>query len=89
MKSYSSYVPCFYDIMDVEPFSYKESAKKRVWKDSMGEEYQSIVNNDFKDVVPITKDKSVVSSKWNYKMKHTIDGSIEKYKARFVARGFS
>jgi hypothetical protein len=31
----------------------------------------------------------VVSSKWIFKIKHVVDGSIEKYKARFVARGFS
>ena len=31
----------------------------------------------------------MVSSKWIYKKKNAADGSIEKYKARFVARGFS
>ena len=31
----------------------------------------------------------MVSSKWLFKIKHAADGSIEKYKARFVARGFS
>jgi hypothetical protein len=30
-----------------------------------------------------------VSSKWIYKTKHAVDGSIEKYKERFVAKGFS
>jgi hypothetical protein len=30
-----------------------------------------------------------VTSKWIYKKKHAADGSIEKYRARFVARGFS
>jgi hypothetical protein len=31
----------------------------------------------------------VVSSRWLFKIKHVVDGSIEKYKARFVACGFS
>jgi hypothetical protein len=35
------------------------------------------------------KSKDVVSSRWLFKIKHATDGSIEKYKARFVARGFS
>ena len=41
------------------------------------------------DVVPRPKDKSVVSSKWIFKTKHSADGGIEKFKKRFVARGFS
>ena len=40
-------------------------------------------------MVPRPKDKSIVSSKWIFKTKHSADGSIEKFKARFVARGFS
>jgi hypothetical protein len=41
------------------------------------------------EVVPRTKNKDLVSSKWIYKIKHAVDGSIEKHKAIFVARGFS
>ena len=33
--------------------------------------------------------KDVVSSRWLFKIKHVADGSIEKYKAIFVAHGFS
>ena len=47
------------------------------------------MENDVWDVVPRSERKSVVTSKWIYKIKHAADGSIEKYKARFVARGFS
>ena len=55
----------------------------------MIEEYQSIMKNDVWEIVPRLEKKSVVTSKWIYKIKHAADGIIEKYKARFVARGFS
>ena len=55
----------------------------------MTEEYQSILKNDMWDIVLRPEEKSVVTSKWIYKIKHAADGSVEKYKARFVARGFS
>jgi hypothetical protein len=35
------------------------------------------------------KGKSMVTSKWIYKIKHAADGSVEKYKTRSIARGFS
>ena len=43
----------------------------------------------FGPVVPRPEGKSIVTSKWIYKIKHAADDSIEKYKARFVAWGFS
>ena len=55
----------------------------------MIEEYQSIMKNHVWDVVPRLEGKYIVTSKWIYKIKHAADGSIEKYKARFVACGFS
>jgi len=55
----------------------------------MQEEYSSIMKNDVWEVVPRPEGKSVVTSRWLYKVKHAADGSIEKFKARFVARGFS
>ena len=76
-------------IIDSEPSSYEEATDQQVWKDAMMEEYQSIMKNDVWDIVPRPKGKSVVTSKWIYKIKHAVDGSIKKYKARFMARGFS
>jgi hypothetical protein len=55
----------------------------------MTEEYQSIIKNDVWEIVPRPKRKDVVSSKWLYKIKHVVYGSIDKYKERFVAHGFS
>jgi hypothetical protein len=55
----------------------------------MLEEYRSIINNNVWDIVPRPIDKSMVSSKWIYKIKHVADGSVEKFKEIFVARGFT
>ena len=63
--------------------------EQKEWKDSMIEEYQSIMRNDVCDVVPRPNGKSIVTSKWIYKIKHAAHNSIEKYKEIFVARGFS
>jgi hypothetical protein len=76
-------------IIDSEPSCHGEASGKQVWQDAMTEEYQSILKNDVWDIVLRQEGKSVVTSKWIYKLNHAVDGSIEKYKARFVARGFS
>ena len=55
----------------------------------MIEEYQSIMKNDSWDIVPRPEGKSVVTSKWIYKIKYAAHCSIEKYKEIFVACGFS
>jgi hypothetical protein len=55
----------------------------------MVEEYDSIVKKNAWEIVPRPIDKSVVGSRSIYKVKQAVDGSVEKYKVRFVARGFS
>jgi hypothetical protein len=77
------------NISYVETSSFEEEDKLQVWKDSMLEEYMSIIKNNVWDIVPRPKDKSMVSSKWIYKIKHATDGSVENLKAIFLARGFT
>ena len=55
----------------------------------MVEEYDSIIRNDVWEVVLRPEGKSVLTSRWTYKVKYAADGNIEKHKARFVAWGFS
>ena len=47
------------------------------------------MKNDVWDIVPRPEGKSVMTSKWIYKIKHVIGGNIKKYKVRFVVREFS
>jgi hypothetical protein len=86
---YSGLISKLTTVIDSEPSTFADASKHQVWKDAMSEEYNSILKNDVWTVVPRPRNKSVVTSKWLYKIKHAADGSIEKYKARFVARGFS
>ena len=71
-------------ISNSEPSTYEEVAKKEVWKYTMVEEYKSIMKNDVWEVVPKPEGKSMVTSKWIYKIKHA-DGNIEKNKAIFFS----
>jgi hypothetical protein len=87
-KPFSSYMALMCDLLEKEPTCFEESIQKKEWEDAMTEEYQSIIKNDVWEIVPRPKSKDVVSSKWFFKIKHVVDGSIEKYKARFVACDF-
>jgi hypothetical protein len=68
-----------------EPSSFQEVVHDSTWVDAMVEEYDSIIKNSAWEIVPRPVDKSVVGSRWIYKVKKVVDGSVEKYKARFVA----
>ena len=88
-RSCFGYVALLCDFIDEEPSNYEEVAERKEWKDVMIKEYQSIMNNDVWDVVPKPEGNSIITSKWIFKIKHAVDGSIEKYKATFIACGFS
>jgi hypothetical protein len=76
-------------IIDSKPSCYEEASSQPVWRDAMMEEYHFIMKNDVWDIVLRPKGKSIVTSKWIYKIKHIAYGSIKKHKEIFVARGFS
>ena len=88
-KRFGSYIELVTDIIETEPSGYEEAASQQVWREAMVGEYASIIKNDVWEIVPRPEGKSVVTSRWLYKIKYATDGSIEKYKARFVPRGFS
>ena len=88
-KRFSSYAANMSDLSKSKPTSVSDAIKLTTWKDAMTEEYQSIIKNDVWEIVPRPEGKSVASFKWISKIKHVADGSIEKYKAIFIAREFS
>ena len=81
---------CCFDgqLLDSEPAAFEDASKHQCWRDAMTEEYDSILKNDVWDIIPRPEGKSIVTSKWIYKIKHAAHRSVEKCKARFLARGF-
>lgn len=73
----------------IERSNYKEESQYIEWRVAMEEEYESILKNKTWDLVELPKGKQPISCKWLYKPKFKTDGSIDKNKARLVARGYS
>jgi histone deacetylase 1/2 len=54
----------------------------------MEQEYNALLRNETWTLVPPPPRVNIIDSKWVFKVKKHSDGSIERYKARLVARGF-
>ena len=56
----------------------------------MESEYSStVVKNDTWDLVPPPEGKNIVGSRWVLKVKRDENGSVNRFKARLVAQGYS
>ena len=55
----------------------------------METEMTSLRENHVWDLVNLPVGKKTVESKWVYKVKTGADGSVQRYKARLVAQGFT
>ena len=59
------------------------------WKAAAQIEYKSLMHHGTWELVPLPPDKKLVGSRWVFKAKHDESGAVERYKARFVAQGFT
>ncbi|GMF20131.1 unnamed protein product [Phytophthora fragariaefolia] len=76
----------------VEPLNLDEvyeSDDQSEWEHAMDDEIKSLLENGTFEVVPLPPGRSAVKSKWVFKKKTLADGSLDKYKARIVAKGYS
>lgn len=65
------------------------SADREEWIKAMALEMESLVNKNVFELVPLPKGMRAIGCRWAYKTKLKVDGSIEKHKARLVAKELS
>ena len=80
-------VASLYD--EEEPILFEEAQNSKNWMVDMGVEYDAIVKNGTWSLCDLPLGKKAIGTKWVYKLKHKPDGSIDRYKAKLVAKGYA
>ncbi|WVZ15253.1 hypothetical protein V8G54_012819 [Vigna mungo] len=73
----------------MEPGGYEEAATDKKWINAMEEELKMIEKNQTWELVDRPSHKKVIGVKWVYRTKFNPDGSVNKYKARLVVKGYA
>ncbi|CAN1221891.1 Retrovirus-related Pol polyprotein from transposon TNT 1-94 [Linum grandiflorum] len=79
-------------LTEPEPTTYEEamnSMEASFWKEAADTEIQSIISKHTWELVNLPKGYKVIGCKWIFKWKLRTDGSVERYKARLVIKGYS
>lgn len=71
-----------------EPEDLDEALHNKYWKDAMFFEYEALMKNNTWHLVPPKKGSNIKGCKWVYKIKRKLDCSLDRYKARLVAKEF-
>jgi hypothetical protein len=71
-----------------EPQHYSEAMQDERCKKAMDIEFGALLRNDTWRLVPPRAGTNIIDCKWVYKIKRKSDGSIDRYKARLVAKRF-
>ncbi|GJT15799.1 uncharacterized mitochondrial protein-like protein isoform X2 [Tanacetum coccineum] len=72
----------------IEPTSFTVANNSPELRQAMKEEYDALMKNGTRSLVPRASNTNVVDGKWVYRLKLDKNGAITRYKARFVANGF-
>ena len=70
------------------PNSVQEALMIPEWKKAMTYEHEALMKNQTWTLVPSNKQMKIVNNKWVFRIKYHVDGSIQRYKAHLVAKGF-
>lgn len=70
-----------------EPSSYHQAKNETKWVETMDKELHALESNATWDLISLPVNVKPIGCKWVYKVKFNSNGSVERCKARLVARG--
>jgi histone deacetylase 1/2 len=73
---------------DSAPTSHIVALNNPLWRRAMDDEYRALIKNATWHLVPPRPGLNVIDCKWVFKIKQKPDGSVDRYKARLVAKVF-
>jgi hypothetical protein len=76
-------------IQEVEHICFEQVVGNPKWDNAMDEEMAALDANATWELVALPEDKKTIGCKWVYKVKHNVDGSVNRYNARLVAKGYA
>ena len=71
------------------PNSVQEALTDPMWKAAMNEEMKSLQKNETWELVDRPPGKKPIGCWWVYTLKHKADGTIEHFKERLMAKGYT
>jgi hypothetical protein len=72
----------------VEPTCFTIANKNPHWRRAMNLEFDALMKNGTWVLTSPSPNQNLIGCKWVYRIKRHADGSIERYKAHLVAKGF-
>lgn len=72
-----------------EPANFTEASQYPLWLEAMAKEIDALNSNHTWDLTDLPPEKRAIGSKWVFKVKLKSDGSLERCKARLVAKDFN
>lgn len=73
---------------DLKPTTVKTALAYPKWHLAMTEEFEALKRNITWSLVPPEIAGKIVGNKWAFRVKYNPDGSISKYKAHLIAKGY-
>ena len=71
------------------PARIQEALSDPKWTQAIKEKMEALLKNNTWTIVLLPEGNKTIGCKWVFSIKHKVDGTVERYKARLVTKGYT